>query len=84
MCVLGVESPGAGRDSIKSLYLQENAALPGPYRRPMSRVLGGSYGGKRFLMSEVPMYTHTDWSLEHPHSHVCQNTKFHVCERECA
>ena len=25
----------------------------GPYRRPMPRVLGGSWGGGRFLMSEV-------------------------------
>ena len=29
----------------------------GPYRRLMPRVLGGSWGGGRFLMSEVPMYT---------------------------
>jgi hypothetical protein len=28
----------------------------GPYRRPMPRVLGGSLGGGRFLMSEVPLY----------------------------
>ena len=28
----------------------------GPYRRPMPRVLGGSYGGGRFLMSEVPLW----------------------------
>jgi hypothetical protein len=27
----------------------------GPYRRPMSRDLGGSWGGERFLMSEVPL-----------------------------
>jgi hypothetical protein len=25
----------------------------GPYRRKIPRVLGGSYGGGRFLMSEV-------------------------------
>ena len=29
---------------------------PGPYRRPMPRVLGGSWGGGRFLMGEVPLY----------------------------
>ena len=29
----------------------------GPYRRPMSRVLGGSRGGGRFLMGEVPLYS---------------------------
>ena len=29
----------------------------GPYCRPMPRVLGGSQGGGRFLMSEVPLYS---------------------------
>jgi len=28
----------------------------GPYRRPMPRVVGGSLGGGRFLMGEVPLY----------------------------
>ena len=28
----------------------------GPYRRPMPRVLGGSWGDGRFLMGEVPLY----------------------------
>ena len=28
----------------------------GTYRRPMPRVLGGSWGGGRFLMGEVPLY----------------------------
>jgi len=28
----------------------------GPYRRPMPRVLGGSWGGRRFPMGEVPLY----------------------------
>ena len=28
----------------------------GPYRSPMTRVLGGSQGGGRFLMGEVPLY----------------------------
>ena len=27
----------------------------GPYRRPMLRVFGGSWGGGRFLMSEGPL-----------------------------
>ena len=30
-------------------------ALLGPYRRPMRRVLGGSQGGRHFLMVEVPI-----------------------------
>ena len=29
----------------------------GPYRRPMPRVLRGSYGNERFLMGEIPVYT---------------------------
>ena len=29
----------------------------GPYRRPMPRVLGRSWGGGHFLMGEVPLYT---------------------------
>ena len=28
----------------------------GPYRRPIPRVLGGSKGGGRFLISEAPLY----------------------------
>ena len=31
--------------------------LLGPYRRPIPRVLGGSEGDGRFLMSEVALYT---------------------------
>ena len=27
----------------------------GPYHRSMPRILGGSYGGGRFLMGEVPL-----------------------------
>ena len=29
----------------------------GPYCRPMSKLLGGSQGGGRFLMGEVPQHT---------------------------
>ena len=28
----------------------------GPYRRPMPRVLGGSWGDGRFHMGEAPLY----------------------------
>ena len=31
----------------------------GPYSRTMPRVLGGSWGGGRFLMNEVPLYLST-------------------------
>ena len=37
-------------------HLQENASPIGPHSRPMPRVLGGSYGGGRFIMGEVPLY----------------------------
>ena len=40
---------------------QENAPPLGPYRRPMPRVLGGSYGGGQFLMAEVPLYDESLW-----------------------
>jgi len=33
--------------------------LVGHYRRHMPRVLGGSLGGERFLMGEVPLYGHS-------------------------
>ena len=36
--------------------LIRNSALLGPYRRPMPRVIGGSWGGGCFLTSEVPLY----------------------------
>jgi hypothetical protein len=34
----------------------ESASPVGPYRRPMSRVLGGSLGVGCFLINEVPLY----------------------------
>jgi len=43
----------------------------GPYRRPMPRVLGGSSGGSRFLMGEVPLYAEVDWILVvHTHAPI--------------
>ena len=39
-------------------YLTDKKTQPlGPYRRPMRRVPCRSYGGGRFLMGEVPLYT---------------------------
>jgi hypothetical protein len=43
----------------------------GPYCRPVPRVLGGSYGGGRFNMSEVPLY----WG---PRVHLRQRSAFRV------
>ena len=37
-----------------TLLIRERNPL-GPYRRPMPGVIGGSYRGGRFLMSEVPL-----------------------------
>ena len=60
----GVESLAFGVDpdsrgqkvgSYRGSSLIRNNLLLGPYRRPMPRVLGGSYGGRIFLMSEVPL-----------------------------
>jgi len=36
--------------------LIRNRHLVGPYSRTMPRLLWWSYGGGRFLMSEVPLY----------------------------
>jgi len=33
-------------------------APPGPYRKPMPRVLGGTQGDRNFQMGEVPLYSH--------------------------
>ena len=54
----GIECPA---HRSRGRNLQGNLAYkkpppPGPYRRPMPRVLGGSWGGGRFLMGEVPLY----------------------------
>ena len=44
------------RDRIQGYltYIRERT-LPGPYRRPMPRVLRGSQGVTRFLMNGVPL-----------------------------
>ena len=44
------DAPLRGTSSIR------NRLPVGPYRRTMPRVVGGSWGGGRFLMGEVPMY----------------------------
>ena len=45
-----------GRVAYRGTSLTRKRTPLGPYRRPMSRVQGGSYGGGRFLMGEVPLY----------------------------
>ena len=42
-----------------SLMIRKRSPLR-PYRRPVPRVLGGSQGGGRFLMSEVTLYAGCD------------------------
>ena len=37
--------------------LIRNSLPLGPYRRPVPRVLGGAWGGGRFLVSEAPLCT---------------------------
>ena len=38
----------------------------GPFRRPLPRVLGGSKGGGRFLMGEMPLYHKTCCFIKFP------------------
>jgi len=48
--------PSRARPGLQGYLAYKKAPPPlGPYRRPMPRVLGGSQGGGRFLMSEVPL-----------------------------
>jgi hypothetical protein len=49
------EEPGPV-SACRLILLIRNSASPGPYGRPMARVLEGSKGGWRFLMGEVPLY----------------------------
>jgi hypothetical protein len=42
--------------SLQGYLTQKETPPLGPYRRPMPRVLGGSWEGGRFLMGEVPLY----------------------------
>ena len=44
-----------GTDAYRGTSPIKNAPPLGPYSRPIPRVLGGSWGGGRFLMSEVPL-----------------------------
>ena len=39
----------------KGTLLTKTRTPLGPYLTPMPRVLGGSYGGGRFIMDEVPL-----------------------------
>ena len=53
-CLKGEENGGNGAYKGTSLTRKRNPL--GPYHRPLPRVLGGSQGGGRFLMGEVPLY----------------------------
>ena len=65
--VLGICGQMKHSDATIQLYLHLDGyrvtspitkrSFLGPYRRPMPRVLGFSYGGGCFLMSEVPLYS---------------------------
>jgi len=43
-------------ETYRGASLARNTPLLGPYIRTMLRALWGSWGGERFLMSEVPLY----------------------------
>jgi len=44
-----------GEDVYRGYPLPRNRTPLGPYRRHMPRVLGGSWGGRCFLLGEVPL-----------------------------
>ena len=46
----------AVQSTYRVTFLITKCTPLGPYRRSMHRVLGGSQGGGRFLMSEAPLY----------------------------
>ena len=46
----------AGFEVYRGTMLKRKRTPLGPYRRPMPRVLGGSQGVVRFIMSKVPLY----------------------------
>jgi len=54
---LGTDRPASGQIKYRGTSLIRKRTPLGPYRRPMPRVLGGSWGGGRFLMGEVPLYS---------------------------
>ena len=68
--LLTLSARGARPHSLGALRAYRGTSLIrkrtplGPYRRPIPRVLGGSKGGGRFLMSEPPLYP-----PRYPHSH---------------
>ena len=54
--VLWVSVARGGRDpDYRGTPLMRDPPPLGPYRRPMPRVLGWSYGGGHFLKSELPL-----------------------------
>ena len=65
---LGVRDPpqerpwtGPPRARLQGYLAHKKTRPLGPYRSLMPRVLGGSWGGGRFLMGEVPLYRSVDF-----------------------
>ena len=58
--LLRQSSTARPRDRYRGTSIIRKRPPLGPYCRPMPRVLGGSEGGGRFLMSEVPLYMTVD------------------------
>ena len=66
---------GAGRVKMhRGTSLIRKRTPSGPYRRPMPRVLGWPQGGRRFLMSEVPLYSDRVpmWNSHYATTKTCQ------------
>ena len=60
-------------DAYRGTSLMSKRTPLGPYRRPMPRVLGGSYGGGRFLVAEVPLHM-----LKSTHCHMRRGADTHT------
>jgi len=52
----GLSPPPPAERIDMGTSLERKRTPLGPYRRPMPRVLGGSWGGGRVLLGEVPLY----------------------------
>ena len=62
---------GLGGRVYRGTSLLRKRTPLGPYRKPIPRVLGGSWGGGRFLMDEVPLYWNaTGYTIHHRVSRV--------------
>ena len=70
-----IRSEPSLRDHVEKGYYKGTSPIRkhptlGPYLRPTPRVVGGSQGGGRFLMGEVPLHRVTAPALPTPYISV--------------